>query len=271
MDYRRVKTVCIKDLKELRKSRQAMLTTAFVPIVFIILLPAITILSASYLPDGEISEATSLQKFIKNFPDEKFPDGLDEKQKYIYAMLVHLMAPFFLVIPVMVASVVAANSFAGEKERKTLEGLLYTPITDKELITSKILVAFAAAISVSWMCFFIYSVLVNVYSMQTMGRMIFPTTTWLLLMFWLVPTLGFFALSLIVWVSEKASSVWEAQQVSSLLVLPLIGLMVAQTTGLMFMDEWIVVLAGLIAALLDVASVNWIAKNMSREKLITSM
>jgi len=248
-----------------------MLTTAFVPIVFIIFLPAITILSASYLPEGEVSEATSLQKFIKNFPGEKFPSDLDERQKYIYAMLVHLMAPFFLVIPVMVASVVAANSFAGEKERRTLEGLLYTPITDKELITAKILVAFGTAMSVSWLCFFIYTGLVDIYSMQTMGRMIFPTTTWLLLMFWLVPTLGFFALSLIVWVSEKASSVWEAQQVSSLLVLPLIGLMVAQTTGLMFMDEWVVLWVGLIAALMDIAAVNWMAKNMSREKLITNM
>jgi ABC-type Na+ efflux pump permease subunit len=269
MDSRRIKTVCIKDLKELRKSRQALLTTTFVPLIFIIMLPAITILSASYLPQGDILEASSLEKFIKNFPTEKFPPGLDEKQKYVYAMLVHLMAPFFLVIPVMVASVVAANSFAGEKERKTLEGLLYTPITDKELITAKILVAFGTAVSVSWLCFIIYAGLVNAYSMQTMGRAFFPTTTWLLLMFWLVPTLGFFALSLIVWVSEKASSVWEAQQVSSLLVLPLVGLMIAQTTGLMFMDEWVIAFTGLIAALLDIAAVNWMAKNMSREKLIT--
>jgi len=271
MNYCRIKTVCIKDLKELRKSRQALLTTTFVPLIFIILLPSIAMLSASYLPEGQISEASSLQKFISNFPAEQFPAGLDDKQKYVYAMLIHLMAPFFLIIPVMVASVVAANSFAGEKERKTLEGLLYTPITDKELIVAKTMVAYVTALSVSWLCFLIYGVIVDAYGMQTMHMMIFPTTPWLLLMFWLVPTLSFFALSLIVWVSEKASSVWEAQQVSSLLVLPLVGLMVSQTTGLLFMDEWIIFLAGFIAALLDIAAINWIARNMSRERLVTRM
>jgi ABC-2 type transport system permease protein len=269
MDYRRIKTIFMKDLKELRKSRRAIMTTTFVPLIFIMLIPAITILSASYLPEGQVSEASSLNKFIQNFPSDKFPEGLDVRQKYIYAMLVHLMAPFFLVIPVMVASVVAANSFAGEKERKTLEGLLYTPITDKELILSKTLVAFGTAMAVSWLCFFIYAGIVDLYGMQTIHRIIFPSTTWLILMFWLVPALGFFALSLIVWVSEKASSVWEAQQVSSLLVLPILGLMISQTTGLMFMDEWAVLLAGLLAVILDIASVNWMAKSMSREKLLT--
>jgi ABC-type Na+ efflux pump permease subunit len=271
MDHRRIKTICIKDLLELRKSRQAVLTTTFVPLVFIIMLPAITILSASYLPEGQVSELSSLEKFIGNFPQDKFPPGLDDKQKYAYAMLIHLMAPFFLVIPVMVASVVAANSFAGEKERNTLEGLLYTPVTDKELVVSKTLTAYSTALGVSWLCFFLYGCIVNAYGMQTMGRLIFPTPTWIILMFWLVPTLSFFALSLIVRVSEKATSVWEAQQVSSILVLPLVGLMISQTAGLLFMDEWVSLLAGLIALAADIAAVDWISKNMSREKLITRL
>jgi ABC-type Na+ efflux pump permease subunit len=41
----------------------------------------------------------------------------------------------------MVSSVLAADSFAGEKERKTLEALLYTPTTDRELFTAKLLEA----------------------------------------------------------------------------------------------------------------------------------
>jgi len=118
MDHRRIKAVCVKDLRELRRSRQAVLTTTFVPLIFIVMLPAITILSASYLPEGHASDTSSLEKFISNFPQDRFPEGLDGRQKYAYAMLVHMMAPFFLVIPVMVASVVAANSFAGERRGK---------------------------------------------------------------------------------------------------------------------------------------------------------
>jgi len=131
--------------------------------------------------------------------------------------------------------------------------------------------AYVTALCVSWLCFFLYACIVNAYSIQAMNMWIFPTPIWLILMFWLVPALSFFALAVIVCVSEKASSVWEAQQVSSLLVLPLLGLMISQTTGLMFMDEWAIFLAGLTAVFADIISVDWIAKNMSREKLITRM
>ena len=49
----------------------------------------------------------------------------------------------------MTSAVIAADSFAGEKERKTLEALLYTPTTDLELFTGKVLAPWLAAVAVS--------------------------------------------------------------------------------------------------------------------------
>ena len=43
------------------------------------------------------------------------------------AMLVYLFAPMYLIVPMMVSAVIAADSFVGERERKTLEALLHTP------------------------------------------------------------------------------------------------------------------------------------------------
>ena len=45
----------------------------------------------------------------------------------------------------MISSVVAASSFVGEKERKTLESLLYTPIDIASLFWGKLLSAFIPA------------------------------------------------------------------------------------------------------------------------------
>ena len=39
----------------------------------------------------------------------------------------YLLAPLFLIVPLMVSAVLAADAFAGEKERKTLESLLHLP------------------------------------------------------------------------------------------------------------------------------------------------
>ena len=40
----------------------------------------------------------------------------------------YLLAPLFLIVPLMVSAVLAADAFAGEKERKTLERLLHLPL-----------------------------------------------------------------------------------------------------------------------------------------------
>ena len=49
---------------------------------------------------------------------------------------------FFLLFPGMVSSTVAADGFAGEQERKTLETLLATPLSDRGILFGKAAAAF---------------------------------------------------------------------------------------------------------------------------------
>ena len=72
-----------------------------------------------------------------------------------------MLAPMFLIIPLMVSSVIAADSFAGEKERKTMEALLYSPTTDQELFAAKLLSGWLAAIAVALVGFMLYVVTAN--------------------------------------------------------------------------------------------------------------
>ena len=78
------------------------------------------------------------------------PAALAIIKALIVLILVYFFAPFYLILPLMVASVIAADSFAGEKERKTLEALLYTPTTDGELFLAKMLSAWTPAVAVAW-------------------------------------------------------------------------------------------------------------------------
>lgn len=60
------------------------------------------------------------------------------------------LAMLYFVFPCMVAASVAADSFAGERERKTLETLLATPLSDSSIFVGKASnsVAFSFAVSV---------------------------------------------------------------------------------------------------------------------------
>src|SRR5205085_8529821 len=74
----------------------------------------------------------------------------------------YLLAPLFLIVPLMVASVLAADAFAGEKERKTLESLLHQPVADRDLFLAKLIGAFIPAVAISWVGFVCFSLVVNV-------------------------------------------------------------------------------------------------------------
>ena len=76
------------------------------------------------------------------------------QEQIVYFTVNYLFAPFFLIIPLMTASVIGANSFAGEKERKTLETLLFAPLDLNTLLWAKILAAFLPATFLTLICSF---------------------------------------------------------------------------------------------------------------------
>lgn len=57
------------------------------------------------------------------------------------------------VLMVRASSVMAASSFVGEKEKHTLETLLYSPLSLKQLFQSKILAGFLVGMMVSYISF----------------------------------------------------------------------------------------------------------------------
>ncbi len=161
-------------------------------------------------------------------PTSAFPGTgeLTVQGQAAYIATVYLFAGFFLIIPTMVAVVLAANSFAGEKERHTLEGVLYTPVSDTALVVGKILGAVLPAVVVSWVCFGVYAVLVNVLGNPLVGRWYFPTLNWWVMMLLVVPAVSVFVTACVVWVSARVGSYQSANSIAGFAVLPLILLVV---------------------------------------------
>jgi ABC-2 type transport system permease protein len=94
--------------------------------------------------------SSDAQELIARIPASAFPGTgeLTVQGRAAYMATVYLFAGFFL-IPTIVAVVLAANSFAGEKERHTLEGVLYTPVSDTALVVGKVVGAVVPAVAPS--------------------------------------------------------------------------------------------------------------------------
>ena len=222
-----------KDWREVSRNWQVLLPIVVVPFMFSVLLPLFIILipSLATMPGSSLE---GLGAMIKNLPSNVKDQlvGMTDQQVLIYIMSLYFFAPFFLIIPLMASSVIASDSFAGEKERKTIEALLATPISDSELFLGKILVSFIPSMIVTVVSFLIYSTIVNVFSFTIFnGRLLLPNLMWIMLIFGLAPTLALASIGLTVMISAKVKGVREAQQISVILLIPILMLIFGQVAG----------------------------------------
>jgi ABC-type Na+ efflux pump permease subunit len=148
----------------------------------------------------------------------------------------YLLAPLFLIVPLMVSAVLAADAFAGEKERRTLESLLHLPVSDRDLFLAKLLVAFVPALAVSWIGFICFAVVANGVGWSVVHRIFVPTQLWMVMILWVAPAVAALGLGVMLRVSARAHTAQEANQLGGAVILPLIFLAMGQATGLLLVD-----------------------------------
>lgn len=233
MRFHKAMLVFRKDWREVSRNWHVILPIVVVPIMISVLLPVLIVLIPS-LADMPGSSLEGLETMIQNLPKHVQDElvGMTDQQVLVYIMSLYFFAPFFLIIPLMASSVIASDSFAGEKERKTIEALLATPISDSELFLGKILVSFIPSMMVTVFSFLIYSTVVDVASFTILdGRLLLPNIEWIMLIFGVAPTVALAGIGLTVMISVKVKGFREAQQISAILVIPILILVFAQISG----------------------------------------
>jgi ABC-type Na+ efflux pump permease subunit len=270
MNWRAIWAVARKDVRGALQNKGVSLPLIIVPLLMLGLLPAL----AGFAP-GLVSmpgaSFSNVDDFMQQMPAglRDALAGLNEVQAITVLLLKYLMASMYLVVPLMVASVIAADSFAGEKERKTLEALLYTPTTDRELLVAKMLGSWLPAVAVAWIGFVLYTTVANLAAWRTMGRMLLPDAMWVVLALWVAPAVAGAGLGTTVLVSARARTFQEAYQVGGIVVLPVILLVIGQATGVMVFSVWLVLLVGLVFWMAD-AVLLWLGGRAFQRDQITT-
>ncbi len=262
-----------KDWLEVRRNWQVMLPIVLIPLMFSVLLPTMIIALPS-LSTVSGSSSGDMQTMIDNLPGNVRSEvlGMTDQQVLVYIMSVYFFAPFFLIIPLTTSSVIASDSIAGEKERKTIEALLATPISDAELFLGKILVSFIPTMIVSVFSFVVYSVIVDVASFSLFhGRVLLPNLSWLMLIFGLSPTLALASIGLAVIVSTKVKGFKEAQQINGLLLIPILALLFGQISGAIIIGPQMILAMTGILVFADVIVFRLGTNRFNREEILSRL
>ena len=272
MNWRAVRAIVRKDLKVVFQNKGVSIPLIVVPLLIMSVMPTL----AAFVPvlqDMPGAGLSEIEPFLKAMPAGLQAElaGYSESQTIIVLFLVYLLAPMYLVLPLMVASVIAADSFAGEKERKTMEALLHTPTTDRELLLAKMLGAWLPALAIAWGGFVLYATVANIAAWPTMGHIFFPNTMWIILALWVAPAVAALGLGTTVLLSARAETFQEAYQLGAIVVLPIVLMVVGQATGVMYFSTWLVLLLGLVLWALD-GVLLWLGgRKFRRTELATRM
>jgi ABC-type Na+ efflux pump permease subunit len=129
---------------------------------------------------------------------------------------------FLYVIGAALAPVgIASYSLIGEKVQKSLEPLLATPTTDEEILAGKSIAAFLPAIGATFLGALIFTVLVDLFTHNVLNSLYFPNWNIVIILFIQAPLACLLSVGYNVLVSSRMNDVRTAQQLGSLIILPL--------------------------------------------------
>lgn len=249
-------------MRSVTSNKQVFAVLLIVPIVLTIALPSIFVFVISFAPDA----ASDFQKLLDMLPA---PNGEYSQQQQIFSLILNqIMQSFFLIIPIMASSVMAASSFVGEKEKHTLETLLYSPLSLGRLFQSKILAGFSVGMMISYSSFAAMLLVMELESFFLTGNLLLPAASWLAIMLLIAPAISLIAIAVTVRSSAKAQTIEEAQQRAVFLIFPILALLIGQFTGIILISAGLLWGVGIVLAALAILLVKRAAGNFTYEKLL---
>jgi ABC-type Na+ efflux pump permease subunit len=191
-----------------------------------------------------------------------------EQGQLLGNLLKAMTLPLFWIVAVALTSTVAADSFVGEKERDTIEPLLATPITNRELFLGKLVSAVVPAVAGTWIGILIFSVGVWRTANPFFPRFLLADTDWLASTFIVVPLMAIMSAGVAALISSRVATYRAAYQLNGLIVLPIITFLVPQTVILFLMTPRALALLSSVILAVDVVLVYTALRTFNREQLV---
>lgn len=256
-----------KDWKESVRKKEILLPMILLPVVFTIIVPTLMLIGVVIAPEDYIAEFgdINLFKLILGIPSY-FSDVLVAA----IIMIKMFILPLFLIIPGLLPTLISSDSFAGEKERKTIESLTLLPLSKNELIIGKVLASFIPSIIISFLCFLGTGIIVNLVLLNHLeGNIIFFTDiSSVLVAFLLSPLLALLNIQISVIISSRSKDLKSAQSISGALVTPILAILFVQIFNPAFLSFITILIISGVVGVLCLVFVN-IAKNLlDIEKLV---
>lgn len=256
----KIRTIIDKEWAEVFKNRLVLFTVIFMPLFFTAL--PLVILYATQSNTGNSDVMDMPPQFARLCGGLT---GAACTQVYIVNQFLML----FMMLPLAIPVAISAYSIVGEKTTRCLEPLLATPITTIELIVGKGLAAAIPAIVATWGGFAVFAAGARliVTNPAVYARILDPM--WLIAVIVVGPLMAVAAVNVSVIVSSRVSDPRTAEQISMVVIVPLLGVFFGQMAGLFLLDARFILVSAAVLALADVGLVYLGVGMFQRETILT--
>ncbi len=268
MNWKNIMLIVRKDWKGTIKKKEISLPMLLLPLMFSVLLPILMLIGILFDPEDYISAFAYVPVELLGIPP-----NYNVYLKGAAMMIKMMILPFFLFIPAIIPTIIASDSFAGEKERKTMESIALLPITKTELILGKVLTAFIPSILLNFSFFVVMGIEINLMFLPHLegNILVFGDLTFLLSVLALAPAFAFVNVLITTIISSRVKDLKSAQSIAGAVVVPLLILIFVQMFNPAFLSPVSVlifsgILLGINIILIDIAN-----KLLDSERLVLTL
>jgi len=234
----RVRAVMTKEFREYRRNRLIILTMAILPVV-LTLIPLVTLLAIRGKAPHSAITAVVGQATL-----------------------------FFFISPLMLPTTIAAYAVIGEREQGTLEPVLATPVTDRELLLGKTIAATIPGIVLSWALFIVFAVIVRLAARPVVVHEFWKAWRFAAVGF-LTPVLAAFSILICLAISARSNDIRVAQQLSALVMLPALAGVAALSFQAVTPSVKLFAIVAAVLAVVDLRGWRAVVRLFDRERLLS--
>ena len=174
----------------------------------------------------------------------------------------------FLLLPVILPLSIATTSVVGEKQGRSLEPVLATPLPTWALLIGKCIAAVLPSVVATWMGYAAFVAGTHLIAgpaiASALGRPV-----WIATMLVLVPSVCWLVVSIGLAISARVNDIRAAQNLSSLLILPLNGAFIAQALGKIELGLHGVFLEAFVVALAAIGTTTVATRLFDRDNILS--
>ena len=271
MAYNRISNIIKKEWETIFRSVNNALFVTVLPLLIIGQFLILLYLVRKYVSDESIRQILDNSMFQNAISNLRYIASSDlgsiSIAERFQLLLVNQFLLYILLIPTMIAFSFSTFSILEEKQTRTLEPLLATPVRTYELLLGKALAGAIPAIVLSWIyiCIFLTTVIriIPSYLMKLL-----PISSWLILGLLMVPAISFLSFMLGVVSSSKANDIRNAQNMAMFIILPVLALIAAQVTGILVFAPLSLVLVAFCIGILDIIVLRIATRLFHRESIL---